>query len=41
MSLGLAIVGCGKMGRLIAQLAPEYGFDVRAKFTRENNLHHA
>lgn len=41
MSLGLAIVGYGKMGRLIEQLAPEYGFDVRAKFTRENNLHHA
>jgi 4-hydroxy-tetrahydrodipicolinate reductase len=33
MSLGLAIIGCGKMGRLIAQLAPEYGFDVRATFT--------
>jgi 4-hydroxy-tetrahydrodipicolinate reductase len=41
MSLGLAIVGYGKMGRLIEELAPEYGFDVRAKFTRENNLHHA
>jgi len=41
MSLGLAIVGYGKMGHLIAQLAPEYGFDVRAKFTRENNLHDA
>ena len=41
MSLGLAIVGCGKMGRLIAHLAREYGFDVRAKFTRENNLHDA
>jgi 4-hydroxy-tetrahydrodipicolinate reductase len=27
------------MGRLIEQLAPEYGFDVRAKFTRANNLH--
>jgi 4-hydroxy-tetrahydrodipicolinate reductase len=39
MSRGLAIVGYGKMSRLIAQLAPEYGFDVRAKFTRENNLH--
>ncbi|PYU01561.1 MAG: dihydrodipicolinate reductase [Acidobacteria bacterium] len=38
MSLGLAIVGCGKMGRLVAELAREYGFDVRAKFTRENNL---
>ena len=39
MSRGLAIVGCGKMGRLIEQLAPEYGFDVRARFTRANNLH--
>jgi 4-hydroxy-tetrahydrodipicolinate reductase len=33
MSLGLAIIGYGKMGRLIAQLAPEYGFDVRATFS--------
>jgi 4-hydroxy-tetrahydrodipicolinate reductase len=41
MSRGLAIVGCGKMGRLIEQLAPEYGFDVRAKFTRANNLYEA
>jgi len=41
MSLGLAIVGCGKMGRLIEQLASEYGFEVRAKFNRENNLHEA
>jgi 4-hydroxy-tetrahydrodipicolinate reductase len=41
MSVGLAIVGHGKMGRLIEQLAPEYSFDVRAKFTRENNLHDA
>jgi len=41
MSLGLAIVGNGKMGRLIAELAPQYGFDVRAKFTRGNNLHDA
>jgi 4-hydroxy-tetrahydrodipicolinate reductase len=39
MSRGLAIVGYGKMGRLIEQLAPEYGFEVRAKFTRANNLH--
>jgi 4-hydroxy-tetrahydrodipicolinate reductase len=39
MSLGLAVVGYGKMGRLIAQLAHEYDFDVRAKFTRGNNLH--
>jgi 4-hydroxy-tetrahydrodipicolinate reductase len=41
MSRGLAIVGCGKMGRLVEQLAPEYGFDVRAKFTRANNLYEA
>ena len=41
MSIGLAIVGYGRMGRLIERLAPEYGFDVRAKFTRENNLHDA
>jgi 4-hydroxy-tetrahydrodipicolinate reductase len=38
MSLGLAIVGYGKMGRLIEQLAPEYGFEVRAKFNRRNNV---
>lgn len=37
MSLGLAIVGYGKMGRLIEQLAPEYGFSVRAKFGSANN----
>jgi 4-hydroxy-tetrahydrodipicolinate reductase len=39
MTRGVAIVGCGKMGRLIEQLAPEYGFEVRAKFTREHHLH--
>ena len=39
MSLGLAIVGYGKMGRLIEQLAPEYGFDVRLKFDGANNAH--
>jgi len=39
MSLGLAIVGYGKMGRLIGQLAPEYGLDVRAKFDARNNTH--
>jgi 4-hydroxy-tetrahydrodipicolinate reductase len=32
----LAIVGYGKMGHLIEQLAPEYGFSVRAKFTSAN-----
>ena len=36
MSIPLAIVGCGKMGRLVEQLAPEYGFDVREKFSRSN-----
>jgi 4-hydroxy-tetrahydrodipicolinate reductase len=40
-NLGLAIVGHGKMGRLIEQLAPEYGFDVRAKFTSNNNTNAA
>jgi 4-hydroxy-tetrahydrodipicolinate reductase len=35
--LGLAIVGYGKMGRLIEELAPEYGFCVRAKFDSQNN----
>ena len=41
MNRGLAIVGNGKMGQLIGQLAPEYGFEVRARFRRENNLHEA
>jgi len=39
MSRGLAIVGYGKMGRLIEQLAPEYGFEVRAKFDGLSNRH--
>jgi 4-hydroxy-tetrahydrodipicolinate reductase len=34
---GIAIVGYGKMGRLIEQLAPEYGFAVRAKFDSASN----
>lgn len=37
MTLGLAIVGYGKMGRLIEELAPEYGFCVRAQFNSQNN----
>jgi 4-hydroxy-tetrahydrodipicolinate reductase len=37
MSLGLAIVGYGRMGRLIEQLAPGYGFEVRARFDSHNN----
>jgi 4-hydroxy-tetrahydrodipicolinate reductase len=39
MSLGLAIVGCGKMGQLIERFAPEHGFEVRAKFDGRNNAH--
>ena len=37
MSRELAIVGCGKMGRLIEQLADEYGFEVRAKLHGHEN----
>ena len=41
----LAIVGYGKMGRLIEQLAPEYGFAVALKLDEFNNAelrgHHA
>ena len=33
----LAIVGYGKMGRLVEQLAPEYGFDVALKLDEFNN----
>ncbi|HYA63061.1 MAG TPA: hypothetical protein VED66_07640, partial [Candidatus Sulfotelmatobacter sp.] len=36
MNTPLAIVGCGKMGRLVEQLAPEYGFAVNARFSRSN-----
>jgi 4-hydroxy-tetrahydrodipicolinate reductase len=33
----LAIVGYGKMGRLVEQFAPEYGFDVALKLDEFNN----
>ncbi|MGB9606243.1 MAG: 4-hydroxy-tetrahydrodipicolinate reductase [Bryobacteraceae bacterium] len=33
----LAIVGYGKMGRLIEQLAPEYGFEVALRLDQFNN----
>jgi len=36
MTAPLAIIGHGKMGRLVEQLAPEYGFDVRACFSSSN-----
>lgn len=39
MSFGLAIVGYGKMGKLVERLAPEHGFEVRAKFYGGNNAH--
>jgi 4-hydroxy-tetrahydrodipicolinate reductase len=35
--MNLAIVGYGKMGRLIEQLAPQYGFAVPVKLNRGNN----
>jgi 4-hydroxy-tetrahydrodipicolinate reductase len=37
MSLPLAIVGHGKMGRLVEQLAPQHGFHVVARFTSANS----
>lgn len=37
MAKNLAIVGYGKMGRMIEQLAPEYGFDVALKLDEFNN----
>jgi len=36
MSTRLALVGCGKMGKLVEQLAPEYSFAVCAKFSSSN-----
>jgi 4-hydroxy-tetrahydrodipicolinate reductase len=41
MTRGLAIVGHGKMGRLIEQLAPEYGFEVRLALNSAANTHGA
>lgn len=35
----LAIVGYGKMGKLIEQFAPEYGFNVKLKLDEFNNAH--
>jgi 4-hydroxy-tetrahydrodipicolinate reductase len=35
--MNLAIVGYGKMGRLIEKLAPEYGFEVKLRLNRANN----
>jgi 4-hydroxy-tetrahydrodipicolinate reductase len=35
--MNLAIIGYGKMGRLIDRLAPEYGFEVKLRLNREDN----
>jgi 4-hydroxy-tetrahydrodipicolinate reductase len=35
--MNLAIVGYGKMGRLLEQLAPDYGFAVRVRLNGANN----
>jgi 4-hydroxy-tetrahydrodipicolinate reductase len=37
MRPGLAIVGYGKMGKLIERLAPDFGFEVRARFSGGDN----
>lgn len=37
MTRGLAIVGYGKMGRMIERFAPEYGFEVKVKFSGQDN----
>src|SRR5215472_2560587 len=37
MARNLAIVGYGRMGRLIESLAPEYGFQVALKLDEHNN----
>ena len=39
MTKGLAIVGNGKMGKLVGQLAPGSDFEVRALFDAANNKH--
>lgn len=36
--MNLAIVGYGKMGRMIEQLAPEYGFNVTAKADQSRDI---
>src|SRR5258707_1259228 len=35
--MNLALVGYGRMGRLIEQLAPQYGFTVTLKLDEHNN----
>ena len=33
----LAIIGYGKMGKLVEHLAPQYGFDIAVKLDVDNN----
>jgi len=35
--MNLAIIGYGKMGRIIERLAPEYGFEVKLRLDIDNN----
>lgn len=35
--MNLAIVGYGRMGRMVEQLAPDYGFDVKLRLDIDNN----
>jgi 4-hydroxy-tetrahydrodipicolinate reductase len=35
--MNLAIIGYGKMGRLVDQLAPQHGFDVKLRLKGDNN----
>jgi 4-hydroxy-tetrahydrodipicolinate reductase len=39
MTRGLAIVGTGKMGKLVEELSPAFGLEVRARFDAANNAH--
>lgn len=39
--MNLALVGYGRMGRMVEQLAPEFGFDVKLKLDIENNTNQA
>src|SRR5579862_4420916 len=41
MSAKLAIVGYGKMGRLIEQLAPEHGFTIHARIDVHDDIRQA
>jgi 4-hydroxy-tetrahydrodipicolinate reductase len=41
MTKGLAIVGNGKMGKLVDVLAPAFDFEVRARFATHNNAYAA